>query len=346
MKKLRDTILKALQNDFPFVVYRKPSTTKILGVFQRCATSEVVEELDEEGFLFAPFDDSGESFIIPFKNANKINFEQVSIEINTSNPETPSDENKKQHISLVESGIDFIKKSKVEKVVLSRKEEVNIHDFNEVSTFMKLCNCYPNAFVYLWNHPKTGMWMGASPERLLSIDDRKFKVMALASTQEYKGDLEVNWGAKEKEEHQYVVDYIAAKIQNFDLSISETYTVKAGDLLHLRADISGVIPFGVKSKETLIKVLHPTPAICGLPKEESKLFILENENYNREYYTGYLGELKKDSTDLFVNLRCMKVDLKNKKVNIYVGGGITKDSNSEKEWLETVAKTGVMKKVL
>ena len=97
--------------------------------------------------------------------------------------------------------------------------------------------------------------------------------------------------------------------------------------------------------ENLIKYLHPTPAVCGLPKETAKDFILQNENYTRSYYSGYLGELNvNENTQLFVNLRCMEV--KDAKIALYVGGGITKASIPEKEFEETVAKAMVMKKVL
>ena len=82
-----------------------------------------------------------------------------------------------------------------------------------------------------------------------------------------------------------------------------------------------------------------------------KIFILENENYNREYYTGFLGELNKKSikkkklkSDLYVNLRCMQI--KNQQAFIYMGCGITKDSNPEKEWEESVNKSMTMKKIL
>ena len=111
--------------------------------------------------------------------------------------------------------------------------------------------------------------------------------------------------------------------------------------------------------DNLINKLHPTPAVCGLPKEEAKDFILKNEGYHREFYTGFLGELNmpaeegiKDnkSTSLFVNLRCMKIQPHSKGGNnsaiVYIGGGITKDSDPENEWKETVAKSEVMKKVL
>jgi len=82
-----------------------------------------------------------------------------------------------------------------------------------------------------------------------------------------------------------------------------------------------------------------------LPKTVAATFILENEGYNRLYYSGYLGELNRDeSTSLFVNLRCMQLD--DKLVSIYVGGGITAESIPENEWKETVSKAEVMKKVL
>jgi len=112
--------------------------------------------------------------------------------------------------------------------------------------------------------------------------------------------------------------------------------------------------------------LHPTPAVCGLPKDAAKQFILKNENYNREFYTGFLGEINiktsisrnsnsrnvennayaavKTVSNLYVNLRCMQIS--NQEAIIYVGGGITKDSNVEAEWEETVQKALVIKKVL
>ena len=82
-----------------------------------------------------------------------------------------------------------------------------------------------------------------------------------------------------------------------------------------------------------------------MPKEIAVDFILNNENYNRSYYTGYLGELQLNKcTNLFVNLRCL--NYKNDKLGIYVGGGITLASDPLKEWEETVVKAQVMKKVL
>ncbi len=348
MKKLNDIVLKSLENKLPFVVYRKPNAEIITGVFQNDNTTTNTLNLDIDGFIFAPFDNKQEALIIPYSNSNiqEFKIKTINVELAINSKSSSISRAKNTHIKLVEKGIDAINNSDLNKVVLSRKEEVSIDDFQIVETFKRLCDNYPNAFVYLWFHPKSGLWMGATPERLLAVKDNKFKVMALASTQEYKGSLNVKWGLKEQEEHQFVVDFIVSNLKGFELEISKTYTIKAGNLLHLRADISGSVPSKIKNVTSLINILHPTPAICGLPKEKAKAFILENENYNREYYTGFLGEMNGNSIDLFVNLRCMKVDLENKQATIFIGGGITKDSDSEKEWNETVAKANVMKKVL
>jgi isochorismate synthase len=97
--------------------------------------------------------------------------------------------------------------------------------------------------------------------------------------------------------------------------------------------------------QQVIQLLHPTPAVCGFPKEQSKDFILENENYDRTFYTGFLGELNiENQTDLFVNLRCMEIE--DAKAHLFMGCGITKDSIPEKEWEESINKSATMKKIL
>lgn len=80
--------------------------------------------------------------------------------------------------------------------------------------------------------------------------------------------------------------------------------------------------------------------------EKAKKFILENEAYDRKYYTGYLGPIDttENSAIMYVNLRCMEV-LANT-IRLYVGGGITKDSDVHAEWEETINKAQTMLKVL
>jgi isochorismate synthase len=212
---------------------------------------------------------------------------------------------------------------------------------------------YTSAFVYVWYHPKVGLWFGATPETLLQIENDVFKTMSLAGTQVFEENENPVWKTKELEEQQLVTDFISNQLKNIatNLEIDKTETIKAGNLLHLRTKVTGKLTIKNHQLKTLVRALHPTPAVCGLPRNIAKNFINQNENYDREFYTGFLGEINMGNSvlstmnsNLFVNLRCMKVD-KNI-VSIYVGGGITKDSNAKKEWEETVSKSKTMKRVL
>jgi isochorismate synthase len=226
---------------------------------------------------------------------------------------------------------------------LSRKIVLN-EQIAIVETFQNLISTYPAAFRYLFFHPKIGLWMGATPEQLVKINQNQFETVALAGTQLYSEN--VIWAIKEIEEQQFVTDYIITKVKDKvnNLIVSDAKIVKAGNLAHLKSFISGELIPDFQAND-LIKALHPTPAVCGLPKEQAIDFILKNEGYNRKYYAGFLGEYNKDNqTDLFVNLRCLEVE--NDVVNIYVGCGITKDSNPEKEFIETENKSMTMRNVL
>jgi isochorismate synthase len=239
----------------------------------------------------------------------------------------------------------------VDKVVLSRKEEIALNYIDLKSVFKNLLRNYPTAFVYVWSHSEVGTWIGASPETLIQVKENKFRTMALAATKSYSGKLDLNWSKKEKQEQQFVVDFIISQLKEFNLNVSKSYSKRAGSLVHICTDISGDFT-GNRDLGDLINKLHPTPAVCGLPRKEAKNFILKNENYDREYYTGFFGELNyHDQSDLFVNLRCMQIIPARSidgyvKAILYIGGGITTHSDAEKEWEETVAKSKVIKRVL
>lgn len=342
-------IEKALESNLPFVVYNKPNTTTIKGLFQNNNELYTSKKYNESGFIFAPFNHSDSSIVIP-ENQSLFIQEKIDLDNNsiTNNNFDIDSSSKQNHIELVQKGINAIKNDLFKKVVLSRKEKVEISNLNIVETFKRLLLNYPTAFVYLWFHPKVGMWLGATPETLVKIKDNEFLTMSLAGTQVFKDSIKVSWQPKEIEEQQFVTDYITEKLSNIcnTVNISETETIKAGNLLHLRTIISGQKKV---NNATLIETLHPTPAVCGLPLEPSKDFILKHENYNREFYTGFLGELNLQNkgtktSELFVNLRCMKVE--NNTASVFIGGGITKDSNPEKEWKETIAKSNTMKNIL
>ena len=167
--------------------------------------------------------------------------------------------------------------------------------------------------------------------------------MALAGTQKFTENP--NWGAKEQLEQQVVTDYLVQQLQPFcaSLKLNGPYTQQAGFLLHLKTEISGQLHAGF-SLQNLLQSLHPTPAVCGMPKDDALQFIGQEEGYDREFYSGFMGEIQPNNqVDLFVNLRCMK--WVTNQAHLYVGCGITKDSQAELEFAETVHKTQTMKQV-
>jgi isochorismate synthase len=347
---LIDKLVQHYTKELPFVCYRKPRSKLVEGYFCTSDQLHASESFTEKGFVFAPFDDREKALVFLAEECEFLQEEiQPEFSESTANLQViPS--NASEHIDLVRKGVEAIGQGAFQKVVLSRKERVQLNDFEIEKVFQRMLNHYPNAFVYVWFHPKVGLWLGATPERLVSLESNQFVTMALAGTQVFQGNEQPDWGEKERQEHQFVVDYIVSQIQDptngiilDEFKVSETYTAKAGSLLHLKADIQGTI--GDFNLKELLKTLHPTPAVCGLPKEEAKEFILQNENYQRSFYTGFLGEMNvNEKTELFVNLRC--AEIQNDEVVVYVGGGVTADSDPQKEWEETFAKTQTIKKVL
>ena len=120
--------------------------------------------------------------------------------------------------------------------------------------------------------------------------------MALAGTQSFTGNTPVAWGPKELDEQQLVTDAITNSLQRVTsvLKVSNPYTHRAGSLLHLRTDIAGILKNGKATLTTIAAALHPTPAVCGTPQKFAKEFIYENEGYDREFYTGFLGPIQEN----------------------------------------------------
>ncbi|RLD26897.1 MAG: isochorismate synthase [Bacteroidetes bacterium] len=351
-----ESISQQYKRKLPFVAYRKRNVNTIKAILQQDFELYISKDFKENGFVFAPFDDKDNTVLIPLEKSELISIENAISELFVipSKADKPlgsaqlisSKDNKQDHINLLQKGLEAIDSNQFQKVVLSRQETVSNSETNPISIFKNLLNIYLSAFVYIWYHPKVGLWLGATPETLLKIEENRFSTMALAGTQQYNGTFDVEWNNKEKEEQQIVTDYIVNSINGIvnDLKISEVETIRAGSLLHLQTKISGTLKTEAINFKRLLRKLHPTPAVCGLPKETAKAFILNNESCDREFYTGFLGELNTNHSELFVNLRCMQ--LKNNKAILYVGGGITKDSIPENEWNETLNKAKIIKRVL
>ncbi|WP_291868547.1 chorismate-binding protein [Maribacter sp.] len=350
----------------PFVLYRKPSSTIVNGGFQNTPEVYHVKTFKEKGFVFAPFNAELPVVLMHLDDHVMAPYVPLLKEEEHKRTECNIEESDKDfHIQLVKKGIAEIKKDAFKKVVLSRKIVVDCTR-DPFILFTALLQKYSAAFCYLWYHPKIGMWLGATPEILMRLEGKRLTTMSLAGTKPYVEEQEAQWGAKELEEQELVTEYITTALKDKvdKLVSSKVASIRAGNLWHLRTKLTADIKN--ESLQSIVKVLHPTPAVCGMPKEVTQSFILKEENYDRLFYTGYLGELNvkqenlrttrrrntenrayksiKIVSDLYVNLRCMQ--LIKEKAFVYVGGGITKDSDPEKEWEETVNKSKTMLSIL
>lgn len=338
-------VASAVTQQKPFVLYVKPFSQTLNAIFQKDNAVHHADDFTATGFCFVSFDGT-KRFLIPEQHAERISLEIDDIYISpVPRSVSVATENQKADFeSLVGKGITAIQSGEMDKVVLSRVEKVALRS-NFTDIFRRIIINYKMAFRYCWFHPETGLWMGATPEQLIKTDGLNFKTVALAGTQPFIDTEDVLWQEKEKAEQQFVTDFIADGLRKevSEIHLSEPYTVRAGNLLHIKTDIGGTLTVNANLKN-ILEILHPTPAVCGYPKADAKKFILGNEGYNREFYSGFLGEIGNAAHDLYVNLRCMKIE--EKTAHLYIGCGITKDSNPEKEFEETANKALTMKKIL
>ena len=221
--------------------------------------------------------------------------------------------------------------------------------------FEKACALYPRMFVALVYTKLSGMWLMATPEVLLKGDGLEMTTMSLAGTQKAEPSQTVadypvegvEWSDKNREEQQYVTDYIEQCVKTFsdDFSLKGPYTTMAANLYHLRTDIAFRL-LDTNHLGDVLESLYPTPAVCGIPKDETRQFILQHEHQPRKYYSGFVGPLSlSGKTHLFVSLRCMNIQ-EDGTCALYAGGGLLKESEMENEWKETEAKLQTIKNVL
>jgi len=335
------------ENKLPFALFCLPDNDFVQLYYQDDTVLHKSNFLDFEGFVMAPFDWDKTYNFIP--NTKQLNITKTAfLKEYTTNKNNISNENltkKTAHIALVNKAIQFIKNQRATKIVCSRKETVR-GTLASLKTFAMMLKNYPFAFNYSFYHPEIGHWQGASPERLLEYKNTNLETVSLAGTQAFasKNTLSYIWREKEEVEQQIVTDYIVAKLKTItdEVSATKAQTVLAGNVVHLKSVIQAKLD---KQKlQQAIDLLHPTPAVCGFPTAIAKKFIIENEGYDRSYYTGFFGLVTADIVMFNVNLRSMEIT--ENTIHFFIGGGINQGSDAEAEWEETCLKAQVMKQIV
>ncbi len=342
MLEALDTLTK---NKQPFVAFKLPNVQEVNLYYQKDDQLYTTSDFSEAGFLMAPFAHTDIFSYIPSTYSQRFDLPTENKVIGSGL--TVLDENQNPFVALVQSALNEFENSYLKKVVVSRVLTVNALDKNAAQTFRNLALLYPTAFVYYWHHPAIGSWMGATPERFANVKDNRLHTIALAGTSAADKGQEAVWTRKEIQEQQLVTEAIEVALKttfpSIKTKVSAVESVRAGALWHLKTDIQA--ESSELSIAKVVKTLHPTPAVGGVPKDTSTAFILKNEGYDRKFYTGFLGLFDGNSNaDLFVNLRC--AELTSKGYNVFVGAGITPESDPMNEWQETQRKAKTFCKAL
>ncbi|UYV38134.1 chorismate-binding protein [Rhodobacteraceae bacterium D3-12] len=244
----------------------------------------------------------------------------------------------------VKRAVATIKSGACEKIVLSRIDPRPLPDaYDLIALSEALAREHAHAMITVFSAPDTSTWLVATPEILLTADAQGVETMALAGTQWPPSGTplsDVNWDDKIVHEQALVADFIreaftAEGVTN--LRETAAATVQAANLCHLRSEFTAAA-LPAETLAGLLRRLHPTSAVCGMPRPESRAFILDEEGDTRGLYTGYFGPTALDGrTALYVNLRSARVA--GSEIYLHVGGGIVAASDPALEWEETVAKT-------
>ena len=239
--------------------------------------------------------------------------------------------------------LDGFDERNIEKAVYSRVKKVEFEMSKALELFHELCATYPKAFVYLVSSELFGTWIGASPELLLNQQDTILKTVALAGTRVTGEPRE--WTTKEQHEHRYVTEHIVATLKQNkcqDIETNGPFASESGPVEHLKTAIQAVAT--AENVWDLALDLHPTPAVCGTPRNSSLELIQHCEKHQRDLYAGIIGLKTVGETNLFVNLRCAQ--LFENEAFLYVGGGFTQDSVPALEWDETENKAKTLEKLM
>jgi len=256
-------------------------------------------------------------------------------------------------LSLVSQATDAIARGEFEKVVLARATDLQ---FDQRVTAIALMaasrrinhNCYHFCMMF----DAQNAFMGSSPERLWRRRGKRLRTEALAGTvashaddaQSHRlGEWLLN-DDKNQRENMLVVEDICQRLQHHTqaLEVLPAQIVRLRKVQHLRRCIWTELK--TADDEQCLRLLQPTAAVAGLPRDPARAFIQRKEPFEREWYAGSAGYLSPEQSEFCVTLRCARVS--DNAVRLYAGAGIVSGSVPEEEWQEIENKAAGLRTLL
>lgn len=262
---------------------------------------------------------------------------------------------KKEYLDSIKKVTAVIKAQQAEKVVIARALKLNFDQpLEPAAALYQVSEEQPESFLF-GMEAENQFFFGATPERLVKVQDRQALSTCLAGSTPRGKTVEIDTALgnellndkKNRSEHQFVVKMIS---QVFNAHSSKMFVpkmpklMKIRDIQHLYTPVEGELKEGSNLLD-LVQDLHPTPALGGEPKQEAMSLIRQYETMSRGYYAAPVGWIDANGDGEFaVAIRSALLD--GKEAYLYAGGGIVEDSHPEAEYDETWVKFRPMLRVL
>jgi menaquinone-specific isochorismate synthase len=260
------------------------------------------------------------------------------------------------YAAAVRRGLGYITAGEFQKIVLARaKDLVASHPLHPLRLLNGLRQRFSDCYAFSVANVRGQSFIGASPERLLSVRDGALLTEALAGSAR-RGATASDDAAlaaallhseKDLREHRLVLDSIVRRLAPLGLKLEfaeKPALLRLANVQHLHTPVRAALPAGVRLLDILAR-LHPTPAVGGSPREQAVARIRELESFPRGLYAGALGWIDaRGDGEFFVGLRSALID--GTRARLYAGAGIVAGSSPEKEFAETELKFKAMQEAL
>lgn len=336
---LAERINSLVAGDLVFAAFRLPGERP--RAFIQSTPALHAPRLEQRAWWMAPFEDGPDTLraIVPDLD---VMLDAELPPLPPGQPPPPSNSrpglDRKGYFRAVEQAVSKIRSGTLEKVVLARTMQHPLEQNRWGVLFELASERLPGACIALVRTHAFGTWLGASPERLLSLRNERLEVDALAGTMPAETAPEAAmWGAKETAEQLWVTRMVEDTLRATgvrDVHVHGPSLKRAGPVAHLHSVVTGYV--GATDVRALAQALHPTPAVGGTPRAEALVTIAGSEPRPRGGYAGFWGLHEPGRTELFVNIRSM--ELFQEHALLHVGAGITAGSDPERECVEVERK--------
>jgi menaquinone-specific isochorismate synthase len=255
----------------------------------------------------------------------------------------------------VRSALEKIQASHLSKIVLA--DALDVRSNNQFDLYKSLDNLrqiHPNCYIFSTSNGKGQNFIGASPERLISIQNQQLITDALAgSAPRGKTPAEDAANAnrllnseKERHEHSLVIDFITQRLSQLGIlpQVLPPRLRQLSNIQHLWTPINAIVPANVHPLK-IVAQLHPTPAVAGAARDVACAEIRRYESFERGLYAAPLGWIdSQGNCEFIVGIRSALID--GDRARLYAGAGIVAGSDPDKEFAEVQLKLQALLKAL